>query len=107
MVDRAKLFIYLGIISYFIVVYGQGIFEFGSEERINFYFTGIYVSKILFALALFLLRRSCITSFWLSYVICATVSDLMIQNPLTYTVLFGGVAGLIIYTITEKDGRWF
>lgn len=100
---HANKIIVCAILGYFLVAYGQNVFEFGKPFRINFYFIGMSVVQSLFAWYVYLKYQSYVTSFWLFYCLATVVNQIVFEGNLSFFELWIGTIG-IAYNLF-KDGR--
>ena len=96
MTDLAKKIIFSGVFLYFVVKFGQNLFDFGSDFRKDFYFVGMDMVSALFAFALFKLHNSIITRFWLWFCISAALNQLFFKGNITYLEISIGVLAVIL-----------
>lgn len=102
MIDLAKNIVYSAILLYFVVKFGQNLFDFGSDIRKDFYFVGMDMVSALFALAIFKLHTSMITRFWLWFCISAALNQLFFKGNITYLEISIGVLAVILNIRNSK-----
>lgn len=93
--NHSNKIIVSAIILYFIVVYGQNVFEFGTPLRINFYFIGMAAVWSLFATYAYVKYKSYITSFWLFYCIASLINQIVFQGGISFFELWIGTIGIV------------
>lgn len=98
MLNKAAIlvvFIYLGI------EYGQNLFEFGSEERKNFYFIGMSLVQLLTSFLLLKGFKSVATHFFFFVCVGSFINELYFHGSINYIEIYLGCLGLV-YVLTEK-----
>lgn len=75
----------------------QNVFPFGSEDRINFYFSQMAYTQVLFAFCFYKLMDSEITFFWLWYVVGELINEVFFTGTLSYIEIIIGVIALLYY----------
>tara|TARA_R110000782_G_C14532822_1_gene382660 strand:+ start:106 stop:435 length:330 start_codon:yes stop_codon:yes gene_type:complete len=81
----------------------QNFMPFGSEERVNFYFSQMAFVQLLFAYSLFRLMKSWITFFWVFYVVGELINEVFFKGSLSYIEIIMGATSLFYYYY--KHGR--
>ena len=89
------------IVLYLSIQYGQNFLEFGSDLRIDFYFTGMSLVQLLGSFMLFKAFKNVATSFYLFVCIGAFINELYFNGLLNYVDIFFGLTG-IVYILVEK-----
>ena len=100
-----KKLTYLAVISYLAVLYGQNLFEFGTDLRINFYFIGMSVVTSLFAFILFKAFKNIATSYYLFMCVGEVFNQSFCNGEYSYFEIVFGVLG-IFYVLFEKKLKW-
>lgn len=101
-----KKLTYLAVISYLIVLYGQNVFEFGSDLRKDFYFIGMSVVTALFAYILFKLLKNTATSFYLFMCIGEILNQSVFNGSYSYIEITFGLFGIIYILVEPKIKEW-
>ena len=101
-----KKLTYLAVVSYLIVLYGQNIFEFGSDLRINFYFIGMSVVTALFSFILFKAFKNIATSYYLFMCIGEVFNQSFCSGDLSYIEIVFGFLGVIYILVESKIKKW-
>ncbi len=101
MLKHENKIIIIAILGYFLVAYGQNVFEFKSTLRINFYFIGMASVNALFSWYVYLKYKSYITSFWLFYCSAAVINQIIFDGELTFFELWIGTIGIIYNLIKD------
>ena len=99
-----KKLIYISIVFYLFIIYGQNLFEFGGSIRINFYFIGMSISRMLFAYCLYKAHKHYITTFLLFLCGGDLINELFFDASLSYLEIFFGILGVLILIV--KDKKW-
>lgn len=83
-------------------MYGQNLFEFGSEIRLEYYFIGMAISKLLFSLCLYLSHKHISTSFLLWLCLGDLINELFYSGNLSYIEIIFGVIGVLVILLKDK-----
>ncbi len=97
---------YLTVILYIAVLYGQNLFEFGSDTRINFYFIGMAIVQFMISYLFFKLMKNVATSYYFFMRGGDLFNQVFYGGDITHIEIYFGVLG-IIYILTEnKIKKW-
>ena len=97
---------YLVVVLYLTVYYGQNVFEFGSDIRIDFYFIGMSVVHAVFAYILFKAFKNTATSFYLFMCAGELFSLIVFNGEYNYIEVVFGFLGLVYILIEPKLKQW-
>lgn len=95
--DKVITIITTAIVLFIAVQYIQNIFEFGSEERKDFYFVQIAYVNVLFAYCFYLLLNAKIVLFWLWYSIGELINEIFFNGSLSHIETMVGFISLLYY----------
>lgn len=97
-----KKLTYQTVVLYLIVLYGQNIFEFGSDARIDFYFIGMSVVASLFAFILYKVFKNVATSFYLFMCIGEVFNQIFNNDEYSHIEIVFGLLGVIYILFEDK-----
>ena len=92
---------YLAVVLYFTFLYGQNLYEFGSDFRKDFYFIGMSVVSCLFSFILFKSFKNKATSFYFFLCIGEFLNQSLFSGSYNYIDITFGIIG-IIYILAES-----
>ena len=101
-----KKLIYTTVILYLFVLYGQNLFEFGSEFRIEFYFIGMALVNALFAFIIYKGFKNLATSFYLFLCIGELFNQIFFKDEFTYIEIIFGCGGFIFILLEKYIKKW-
>lgn len=77
--------------------YLQNLLEFGSDERVNFYFSQMAYVNVLLAYAINSIVNTKITHIFLGYVVGDMINEVVFKGDLSYIEIIIGALALIYY----------
>jgi hypothetical protein len=96
-----KKLIYIYVAIYVFVIYGQNIFVFGSDLRIEFYFVGMALSDCVLGYILYKSFKNIATSYLLFMFIGELLNQIFFKAQLNYIEIAFGLFG-VTYILLEK-----
>ena len=96
-----KKLIYLYVIVYISVIYGQNLFEIGTDLRIEFYFIGMAFSDCILGYILYRYFKNAATSYLLFMFVGELFNQIFFQSQINYMEIAFGFIG-VAYILLEK-----
>ena len=97
-----KKLTYLAVISYVFIIYGGGLFDFGSDIRKDIYFIGMSLVQSLIGYILFCKFKNIATSYLLFMLIGESFNQILFAGDLSYIEIAFGFIGVIYILVEPK-----
>ena len=101
-----KKLTYIAVVLYVFVLYGQNIFDFGSDVRVNFYFIGMSTVTSVFSFILFKLEKNVATSFYMFMCLGQLFNEVFYNGEFDYFELTLGLLGVVYIFLELKLKSW-
>ena len=97
-----KKLTYISVILYLIILYGQNIFELGSDLRIDFYFIGMALSTLSFSFIIYKFEKNIATTYLFFMCIGELFNQIFFKGSISYIEILFGCVGLLYLFIKKK-----